>query len=71
MRVDLPFYTERASLAHRLHPVTKLILLGGLCTVALVLRSPAPLLIWRIRFVRPMKRSDFCWEKLLNRNVLK
>ena len=44
MRVDLPFYTERASLAHRLHPVTKLILLGGLCTIALVLRSPAPLL---------------------------
>lgn len=42
--MDLFFYTERVSLIHRLHPVTKLILLGGMCTIALVLRRPAPLL---------------------------
>jgi len=42
--VDLFFYTERDSLVHRLHPVTKLILLGGICTIALLLHSPAPLL---------------------------
>jgi len=42
--MDLFFYTERGSLAHRLHPVTKLIMLGGICTIALLLRSPAPLL---------------------------
>ena len=42
--MDLFFYVERGSLVHRLHPVTKLILLGGICTIALVLRSPAPLL---------------------------
>lgn len=42
--MDLFFYIERDSLVHRLHPVTKLVLLGGLCTIALVVRSPAPLL---------------------------
>lgn len=42
--MDLFFYVERGSFVHRLHPVTKLTLLGGLCTIALVLRSPAPLL---------------------------
>jgi energy-coupling factor transport system permease protein len=42
--VDLFFYVERGSLVHRLHPVTKLILLGGICTIALLLHSPAPLL---------------------------
>ena len=42
--MDLFFYVERDSLAHRLHPVTKLILLGGCCTIALLLRSPEPLL---------------------------
>jgi len=42
--MDLFFYVERDSPVHRLHPVTKLILLGGLCTIALVLRSPPPLL---------------------------
>ena len=42
--MDLFFYVERDSPLHRLHPVTKLVLLGGICTIALVLRSPAPLL---------------------------
>lgn len=42
--MDMFFYVERDSLMHRLHPVTKLILLGGICTIALVLRSPTPLL---------------------------
>jgi energy-coupling factor transport system permease protein len=42
--MDLFFYTERDSPVHRLHPVTKLALLGGVCTVAVLLRSPAPLL---------------------------
>jgi energy-coupling factor transport system permease protein len=42
--MDLFFYVEPESLIHRLHPVTKLILLGGLCTIALLLRSPATLL---------------------------
>ena len=42
--MDLFFYAERDSLVHRLHPVTKLILLGGICTIALVLRRPAALL---------------------------
>ena len=42
--MDLFFYVERDSPVHRLHPVTKLVVLGGICTIALVLRSPAPLL---------------------------
>ena len=42
--MDLFFYVERGSLIHRLHPVTKLLLLGGICTAALLLHSPAPLL---------------------------
>jgi energy-coupling factor transport system permease protein len=42
--VDLFFYVERGSPVHRLHPVTKLVVLGGICTIALFLRSPLPLL---------------------------
>ncbi len=42
--MDLFFYIELGSLVHRLHPVTKLLLLGGICTIALFLRRPAPLL---------------------------
>lgn len=42
--MDLFFYAEQDSPVHRLHPLTKLILLGGLCTTALVPHNPAPLL---------------------------
>jgi energy-coupling factor transport system permease protein len=41
--MDLFFYLERSSPLHRLHPVTKLALLGGSCAVGLVLARPAHL----------------------------
>ena len=43
-RVDLFFYLENASPLHRLHPVTKIALLGGSCAVGLVLARPLHLL---------------------------
>ena len=42
--MDLFFYLERASPLHRLHPVTKIALLGGTCALALVLARPLHLL---------------------------
>lgn len=42
--VDLYLYLERDSPLHRLHPVTKLALLGGACAAGLLLSRPAPLL---------------------------
>jgi energy-coupling factor transport system permease protein len=41
---DLYFYLERESPLHRLHPLTKIGLLGGACALGLVLARPLPLL---------------------------
>ena len=41
---DLYFYLERESPLHRLHPVTKIALLGGACALGLALGRPLPLL---------------------------
>ncbi|HEY6000250.1 MAG TPA: energy-coupling factor transporter transmembrane component T [bacterium] len=41
--MDLFFYLEHGSPLHRLHPVTKLVLLGACCSAGLVLARPAHL----------------------------
>ncbi len=42
--MELYFYLERESFLHRLHPLTKILLLAGNCGLALLLRQPGPLL---------------------------
>jgi len=42
--MELFFYLERASALHRLHPLTKILLLAGNCAFALLARRPGPLL---------------------------
>lgn len=42
--MELYFYLERDSFLHRLHPLTKILLLTGNCLLALIARRPAGLL---------------------------
>lgn len=43
--MELYFYLERESFMHRLHPLTKILLLAGNCLLALIARRPASLLV--------------------------